>query len=300
VLGIGGGGDVVGALAVGRMCEALGTAFELGGIAWERYAIDPSPGPRSIGEIRDAEPLAPAAVLAGPGTRTPAGTRFSEAGMAEHLGRPIVLLDVNPGPTAIAESVLAAARALDCDLAIHLDVGGDVLAHGDEPGLASPLCDAVMLAAASAAASELRSVGAVLGPGCDGELTASEVLERIATVASAGGWLGAWGLTQPIAAEIEAAARLIPTEASLQAARCARGETGEVPIRDGRMHVQLGPVGALALFFDVAVAVREAAPLARAVRGASDLEDARASLEALGVRTELDYQRERAAEGSLT
>jgi hypothetical protein len=57
-------------------------------------------------------------------------------------------------------------------------------------------------------------------------------------------------------------------------------------------------VGALALFFDVGVAVRETAPLARAVRGASDLEHARASLEALGVRTELDYQRERAAEST--
>jgi hypothetical protein len=296
VLGIGGGGDVVGALALGRMCEALGTEFVLGGVAWERFAIDPHPGPRSVEQIRDAEPLAPAAVLAGPDTATPEGVRFCEAGMAAHLGRPTVLIDVNGGPVAVAESVVGASRALDCDVVIHVDVGGDVLAHGDESGLASPLCDAVMLAAAARVAPEVRSIGAVFGPGCDGELSAGEVLERIGEVAAAGGWLGAWGLTQPVAAELEVAARLIPTEASLQAVRCARGETGEATIRDGRVTVQLGPVGALALFFDVGVAFRETAPLARAVAETDDLEQARASLQTLGVRTELDYQRERAAE----
>jgi hypothetical protein len=295
VLGIGGGGDVVGALAIGRMCEALGTEFVLGGVAWERFAIDPHPGPRSINQIRNAEPLAPAAVMASAETATPEGVRFCEAGMAAHLGRPTVLIDITGGPGAVAESVAAASRTQGCDVAIYVDVGGDVLARGGEPGLASPLCDAVMLAAAVRAASDVRPVGAVFGPGCDGELSAGEVLERVADVAAAGAWLGAWGLTQPVAAELEKAARLIPTEASLQAVRCAHGEIGEVSIRDGRTTVQLGPVGALALFFDVEVAFREAAPLARAVAGAEDLEQARASLEALGLRTELDYQRERAA-----
>ena len=33
VIGIGGGGDVVGALATARLCESLGTEFELGGVA---------------------------------------------------------------------------------------------------------------------------------------------------------------------------------------------------------------------------------------------------------------------------
>ena len=42
-----------------------------------------------------------------------------------------------------------------------------------------------------------------------------------------------------------AAAAVVPTEASLQAARCARGEVGDALIRDGRRTVRLGPVGAL-------------------------------------------------------
>jgi hypothetical protein len=287
----------VGALAVGRMCEALGTDFELGGVAWERFVIDPHPGPRGVDEIRGGRPIAARAVLADESTTTPEGVPFSESSMSAHLGRPTVLIDVMDGAEGAAEGIAAAARELDCDLAVYVDVGGDVLARGDEPGLASPLCDAVMLAAAARPDASIESLGAVFGPGCDGELTAEEVLERIAELASAGAWLGAWGLTPEIAAELEAAASVVPTEASLQAVRCARGETGEVAIRDGRRHVHLGPVGALTFFFDVGSAVDGVAPLARAVRGAGDLERARGALEALGVRSELDYERSRAREG---
>ena len=106
-----------------------------------------------------------------------------------------------------------------------VDVGGDVLARGDEEGLASPLCDAVMVAAALRAVLP-RALLAVIGPGCDGELTQAEVAGRVAELARAGTWLGTWGLTPPIADELEAAAKLVPTEASRQVVRCARGEVG--------------------------------------------------------------------------
>lgn len=296
VLGIGGGGDVVGALAVARMCESLGTGFALGGVSWERFAIDPHPGPRAVGEIRGGRRLSGAAVLADADTATPEGTPFAEAGMARHLGTDTVLIDPSGGPAAAAEGILDAARALDCDLAVYVDVGGDVLASGAEPGLASPLCDAIMLAAAERAADQLPAVGAVLGAGCDGELSPEEVLAAVSRVASRGGWLGTWGLTPPIAEELEEAGELVRTEASLLPGRCLRGESGEVEIRGGLRRVTLSPVGALTFYFDVGIACREAAPLARAVADAHDLEAARDALARLGVRTELDYERERAAE----
>ncbi|HEX6116296.1 MAG TPA: DUF1152 domain-containing protein [Solirubrobacterales bacterium] len=292
---MGGGGDVVGSLALARYCESLGTESVLGGVAWERFAVDPYPGPRPVEQIVGGRRLDGGAVIADAATSTPEGVRFCEAGMAGFLGTPIVLVDITGGPAGVAAGVRAAAAELGCDLAVFVDVGGDAIAHGTEPGLASPLCDAVMLAGAGLLEPELPVVGGVFGPGCDAELSPPEVLARIAVFARAGAWLGTWSMTREIAEELVAAAEVVPTEASLQAARCALGETGEARIRGGRRSVELSPLGALTFFFDP-LAGPEALPLADAVAGAADLEAARGALEALGIRTELDYERDRAAE----
>jgi hypothetical protein len=297
VLGIGGGGDVVGALAVARLCESLGTPFVLGGVAWERIPIDPHPGPRPLPEIRGGRPLGGAAVLAGPATGTPEGVAFSESRMAAHLGAETVLVDVSGGTAGAAAGIATAVAELECDLLVCVDVGGDVLAHGDEPGLASPLCDAVMVAAALCVADRVRPLLAVIGPGCDGELAVAEVLERVAEMARAGAWLGTWGMPPRIAAELEVAATRVPTEASLQVVRCARGEVGDGYIRRGRRRAELGPVGALTFVFDPLAAPPDALPLAHAVAGAASIEEGRAALAARGIHTELDYERTRAGEG---
>jgi len=296
VIGIGGGGDVVGALSAAGIAEALGTRAELGGLSWERRPVDPLPGPRRLDEIDHAERLHPAAALAGPGTSGPGGFLFAESGMAGFLGRPTVLIDPNPGSAAAGAGIAQAAVHLRCDLVVLLDVGGDVLAHGDEPGLASPLADAVLLAAAPAiAAAGIGVLGAVFGAGCDGELTPPEVLERVAEVRAAGGDLGIDALTPEVVGLIEAAAAGIPTEASAMAARCARGEVGAAAIRGGRRTVELTAAGGLVHWFDPAVAIASAARLAAAVADAPDLMAADGVLAARGVRTELAYERDAAA-----
>ena len=103
VLGIGGGGDVVGSLAIARLCESLGTPFELGGVAWERFVVDPHPGPRPLEQTRGGRRLGDGALLADAGTTTADGVPFSEARMAAHLGRPTVLIDVSRGVRSAAE-----------------------------------------------------------------------------------------------------------------------------------------------------------------------------------------------------
>jgi hypothetical protein len=286
---------VVGALAVARLCESLGTPFILGGVAWERLPIDPHPGPRPLSQVQGGRRLGEAALLAGPGACTPERVEFSEARMAAHLGTETVLLDVTGGAAGVAAGLEAAAEELECDLLVCVDVGGDVLARGDEEGLASPLCDAVMVAGAMRVADRVGSLLAVIGPGCDGELTWAEVMERVADLGRAGAWLGSWGLSPQTADELDAAARLVPTEASRQVVRCARGELGHDYIRRGRRRVELGPLGALTFVFDLVTAAA-ALPLAGAVAHAASIEEARAALAARGVRTELDYERDRAAQ----
>ena len=108
VLGIGGGGDVVGALAIARLCESLGTQSVLGGVAWERFVVDPRPGPRPVEEIRNAERLDGGAVLADAGTTTDDGIAFAESGVARHLGARTVLIDVTRGAAGAARGIAAA------------------------------------------------------------------------------------------------------------------------------------------------------------------------------------------------
>ena len=292
---MGGGGDVVGALAVAAICEALGAEARLGGVAWERVVIDPYPGPRPLDQIRGGRRL-DGVVIADGQTTTPEGVPFAEARMAAWRGESVALFDVTRGPRGVAAAIEAAAAELRCDLAILVDVGGDVLARGDEAGLASPLCDAVMLASLEHLEGRVGALFGVVGPGCDGELTAAEVIQRVADLARAGAWVGAFSVDPEVAGRIEAAAAEIPTEASLQIARCARGEVGTTTIRRGRRPLELSPLGALGFLFDPAEALGSGAlPLARAVVDAESIEAANDRLAELGIRTELDYERERVA-----
>lgn len=301
VLGIGGGGDVVGALATAEASRLHGGQPMVGGVTWERRPIDPQPGPRAESEIEGARRLAPGVMAASGETRVrTSGVLFAESRMAELLGEETVLVDATRGPEELAQGLATAAEELGCDLFVFVDVGGDVLAHGDEPGLASPLCDSVLLAAAArlAATGGPPVLGGVFGIGCDGELTPAEVLERLAEVGAAGGLAGARGLTPRVAQRLEEAVKAVPTEASAGALRCFRGEIGRYEIRGGRRSVELSPAGALTFYFDPIAALRSAARLAAAVMDARDLEDANEILHGLGVYTELDYERDALHTGS--
>ena len=290
-IGIGGGGDVVGALATAEHARVHGAQTIVGGITWERRPIDPIPGPRRLDELTDTERLNDVVALAGPETGGPDGMRFAESHLAGHLGERTGLVDPNGGPARVAEGIADAADRLACDMVALVDVGGDALAHGDEQGLSSPLADAVMIAAGGLLQrAGRRVVAGVFGAGCDAELTPSEVLERLAEVAARGGWLGTSGLSPDAVARLEAAVTQVPTEASAMALRCARGQTGRRTIRNGRRSLELSPVGALTFYLDPERAMASAARLADAVADAASLTEANAILHRLGVRSELDYE----------
>jgi hypothetical protein len=298
VLGMGGGGDVVGALATAEFSRLYDRADPvLGGVTWERRVIDPVPGPRAHEEIVGGEELAPGVLLAGPRTRVrDRDMVFAESRMAAFLGRGTVLIDVNRGPSAIAASLGRAVERLGCDLIVFIDVGGDVLAQGHEPGLSSPLCDAVMLAAALELARTGHPVlGGIFGIGCDAELSPAEVREQLAGVAAEGGFCGSRGLTAPVAQRLEGAVRAVPTEASAQALRAFRGASGTAAIRGGTKPLELSSAAALTFYLDVEVTVRAVGRLARAVARTDSLLQANAALNDLGLRTELDREVEAAA-----
>jgi hypothetical protein len=280
--------------------RAAGVDSVLGGVAWERIPVDPYPGPRPLADIHGARQLDAGAAIIDPdqGATTPEGAHFCESRLATFRGERTVLIDVSAGPGNAAAGIDAAASELGCDLIFLVDIGGDAIADGSEPGLASPLCDAVMIAAGARVESVPCLLG-VLGAGCDGELQPAEVLGRVAALARAGAWLGTLGVSPAAAKEIEDAAVVAMTEASLLVAYAARGREGPVEIRGGRRTVDLSPLAALTFVFDPAAALAEL-PLVRAIAEASSIEAARDALNDLGISTELDYEEGRVSGGPDT
>jgi hypothetical protein len=295
VIGMGGGGDVTGALATAEMCRLYdGAEPMVGGLAWERRPIDPLPGPRGVDEIEHGEEVAPGIILARAETRVRGReVYFAESRMAEFLGQPTVLITLQEGPAAIASSLDQVAHRFERDLLVFIDVGGDVLAQGDETGLRSPLGDSIMLAAAARLVRAGHSVlGGIFGIGCDGELSPGEVLDALSQLAGAGGLSGARGLTDPVAQRLEEAIRLIPTEASAQALQAFRSAGKSAAIRGGARSIERTAAASVTFYFDVSVAYERLGRLAQAVDGAADLEEANDALHGLDVRTELDLERD--------
>jgi hypothetical protein len=293
VIGIGGGGDVAGALATARFLEFCGLEFVLGGLSWERRVFDPLPGPRMLSEVENVRALHQYAWMANRESQTKTGVYFAESRMAEFLAKEVLLVDISGGVQGVVAGVERAIEELQTDLLVGLDVGGDSLAQGTEPGLRSPLADSVMLASfVELEKRGYRVFWGVFGYGSDGELTVNEIEAALSILASAGGLLGAWSLTPKTAAELEAAIKTVPTEASAIPVQGFRGASGESGIRDGSRRVKLTPLSALTFFISATKLFEALSRPAQAVYGSSSLDQANDALHAIGIKTELDSERE--------
>jgi hypothetical protein len=293
VIGVGGGGDVAGALATARFLEFCGLQFVLAGLSWERRVFDPIPGPRRLSEVEDVRALHEYAWMANSSSRTRTGVYFAESRMAAFLGREVLLVDINGGVKGVVEALETAMTEFQTDLLVGLDVGGDSLAEGTEPGLRSPLADSVMLAAFDELEQRgRRTLWGIFGYGSDGELSADEIEHALSKLAGAGGLLGAWSLTPKTAAELEEAIKTVLTEASAVPVQCFRGAWGETTIRGDYRRVKLTPLTAITFFVSTSILFRTLACPARAVAGSSSLEEANDALHAINIKSELDLERE--------
>lgn len=294
VIGVGGGGDVVGALAAARFLEFCGLEFILGGLSWERFVFDPLPGPRMLSEVENVRAIHPRVWMANSESRTKTGVFFAESKMAAVLNGEILLVDINGGVDEVVQGLEAAMQEFKTDLLVGLDVGGDSLAQGHERGLRSPLADSVMLAAyAELEKRGHRTLWAVFGYGSDGELTVDEVESALSQLAAAGAWLGTTSLTPRIAAELSDVIKTVSTEASAIPVQCFHGAWGETRIRTDQRSVKLTPLTALIFFVSATKLFQTLSRPAQAVSQSSSLEAANDALHARGIRTELDLERDR-------
>ena len=289
VFGVGGCGDIVSTIPTARLLELHDIEVILGGVAWERVVVDPQPGPRHFDEIRGIDRLNETVALATDETRTVDGIEFAETNVARHYEEDVVLVDIGGGARGVAAGLDDACDRLDIDLVVGTDAGGDVLAAGDEPGIKSPLTDAVMLSALSSLDTD-ACLG-MYGYGSDGELALDEITDGIARAAQRDGLLGAWGLTPRVAEELESLVDVVTTEASRLPLEVARGRLGEAVIRDGERSVELTPASTVTFYLDPE-AIAATSDLEDRVGRTTSFEAAQRALAEAGYETELDLERE--------
>lgn len=293
VVGVGGCGDIVSTIPTARLLEGHGVEVILGGVAWERIVVDPQPGPRHFDDIVGIEQLNDAVAIVTEETRTNDGIEFAETQVARHYDEEVVLLDLDGGAKGIRTGVDGACAQLDIDMVVGTDAGGDVLAAGDEPGIKSPLTDALMLAALSS--MDTDACLGVFGYGSDGELTTDELADAFARTAKRDGFLGAWGLTPRTIEELQGLLDLVTTEASRLPVEVARGRLGDAAVRDGARSVELTPASVVTFYFDPSV-VAETSDLGDHVHETTSFAAAQESLTTAGYDTELDLERSLASD----
>jgi hypothetical protein len=293
LLGIGGGGDIVGTIPTAKLLESFGVDHVLGGLSWERSVIDPVPGPRKFHETVNARKINDAVWYTNRKTTTSTGVKFAESRIAEFYGRETLLVDINNGAKEVVRGLLDAADKLGADLIVGIDVGGDAIAFGNEPGIMSPLADAIMTASLSELEKRMHTVMGVFGFGSDGELTMLELEKSIRKIASEGGLLGSWGITHDTLKELEKIVEIVPTEASRLPVEAAKGIFDRTSIRSGRRSVSLSIISTITFYLSPSVVFEKISEPARTISDCRSLAEANVALHNLGLKTELDYELER-------
>ncbi|MER5728401.1 DUF1152 domain-containing protein [Streptomyces sp. NPDC002138] len=183
----GGGGDPVGTLVVARALATDPAAPArpplIATYAWERPEVDPTSSPLGEGDFDGLVHEAGGGRGGGFAAFTPATRARPPAGstmpaLARDLPARLLLLDPGPGLSSLARQIASMAAAAGGRIHVA-DIGGDVLTHGDEPGLCSPFGDALTLAACHL--TGIPTTVHVAGPGLDGEIGERVLLQRLAT-----------------------------------------------------------------------------------------------------------------------
>jgi hypothetical protein len=232
----GGGGDPIGTAITAIAMSALLTTAGPGGAhgtggpdlpvvatySWERPEVDPTPGPLGVRDFTGLLDRPEGHVL------TPAARAVAPAGstlprLAADLPVRLVLLDPYEGLAGLAARIRRLAEACGPGRVRIVDVGGDILTHGDEDTLCSPLVDALVLAACTLA--EVDATVHIAGPGTDGEIPQDVLLDRLDRLA------GTDDRFAPTPGQAQAASRALawhPSEASALFAAAVHGVRGTV------------------------------------------------------------------------
>lgn len=290
LIGIGGGGDIVGTLPTAGLFKMFGIQCYFAGLPWERSVIDPVPGPRSYEQVRNIKKFNEWIWIANPETCTDKGIKFAESLFSGLIKNDVYLIDLSCGTRGISAGLEDLTGKLDIDLIVGIDVGGDCISFGNEPGLQSPLADSMMVAALYNLSGSIKTVIGLFGCGSDGELSFNELENSLSTIANHGGYYGAWGITGNILKKMQRAVAIIPTEASRVGVNASVGELNSSKIRSGTMEIEPVFSSNVTYYLSTSVIYENISVTARKVRYTKTFDEANLELNRFGLTTEYDLE----------
>ncbi|MGM7441061.1 DUF1152 domain-containing protein [Streptomyces tunisiensis] len=284
IVAAGGGGDAVAAAMIHTALYGDEDQAVILTYAWDRLLIDPVPGPRGPANFTGLQHLASAvwAVPAEARPIAPAGSTLPR--LAAELRHTFALIDARRGVEGVTRQLEELVDHLSPESIDLLDVGGDILARGDEPTLKSPLADAVTLAACCQVNAPVRLL--VTGPGLDGELPLDELRGMLGPLIHT--------LTAKDVEPILSVLEWHPSEATGMLAATARGVRGTCEMRDAGLPVPLTDEGPTVHEVDLDEALTRN-QLARAILTTATLDEVEAHSREICGYSEIDYERNKAA-----
>ncbi len=282
----GGGGDAISAAVLGHALADQITVAAIMSWSWDRLLMDPLPGPRSAADFDGLVDRGSGLYEVVPSSSLNTGGMSTLPRLAGHTGRPMLLADPKQGTLGLSRQLLRAASVFDADMILVVDVGGDILAAGHEPGLRSPLADSLALAAS--VASGLPTDVLVTGLGLDGELTVEELEQRLV-------FLGAEeviDLSPEDIAELAGVWQWHPSEANALLTVAANGWRGRV---ESQREATIGVDDRCTTVFRVDADHLANDSIAADLASAADLDHAERLVRARRGISDIDIERERLA-----
>ncbi|MEU3423753.1 DUF1152 domain-containing protein [Streptomyces murinus] len=284
IVAAGGGGDAVAAAMLDAALYGDDGRAVIFTYAWDRLLVDPLPGPRGAADFAGLASFTPA-VWSVPATARPLAPAASTLPrLAAELPHTFALIDPYHGAEGITRQLEELVRHLEPESIDILDVGGDILARGDEPTLKSPLADALTLAACCQVNAPVRLL--VAGPGLDGELPAADPHHLLGPLVHT--------FTPGDVETVSSVLEWHPSEATAMLAATARGVRGTCEVRDAGLPVPLTDEGPTVHEVDLDEALARNA-LARSILTTATLDEAEAYSRKVTGSSEIDYERAKSA-----
>lgn len=285
VMGMGGGGDVILTVPIANYLKLLGieTIF-IGGVSsqwWnpsggstiENFVI----GPRvyDVSLLTDAELWAPQVARVS-GTSKVDGNRPAEAAVSEVVIWETFIGGLAGGVAGLRDGLNQVIAERGVDLFVGADIGAHTFHDGKEA--CPPFTSLVSFMTLSALIQlECPTVYGFAGYTCDAEMEIEELDERVGRIMRAGGFLGAYGLSQQDVEDFMRASQAFPDPILPLVAHAAQGDLGlkKIPVMApwGR-RAYITPLSAMFLFLDPHIMAEEVTWGAKALQETTSMAEA--------------------------